>query len=179
MKNIAKSMMSLIVFSFIVTMVFVSCSSKEDTAPGLTIYKTKADYIDKVYIRIFPDSSLRSYSTYGQVGRRETIIDPTDSSFLGRIQLGNGYVYAEDFLFCDEGAFLSLSIKEYIRLQDKSNSVFVSDTFDLTQYIIDADPFIEFYRDENRPRKYELTDTAIINEIIRNGELEKYFVRVK
>lgn len=49
---------------------------------------------------------------------------------------------------------------------------------ELQNSIIDADPFIEYYM-ALKPGRFVIGDTAQINEIIRNGEIEKYFERLK
>ncbi len=46
----------------------------------------------------------------------------------------------------------------------------------LRKYILDKDPYLEVYRCITT---LELKDSIQINEIIQNGEIEKYFKRLK
>jgi len=171
--------MSQIVFSFIVIMAFISCTSKEDTEPGLTIFKTKADYFNNVCIKLNENGSINLNPIYGLIYRDLDVSEITDSTYFGLTRLNGGYVLAEGASYAEvNGTYLSMSIVDLVLFQKLNNVPQVPDDT-LLKYVIDTDPYLEFYYDGNHPRKYELTDTALINEIIRNGELEKYFVKVK
>jgi hypothetical protein len=49
----------------------------------------------------------------------------------------------------------------------------------LRKYIIDKDPYTEFYRNKTDVKRLYLSDSLEINEIILNGEIDKYFEKIK
>lgn len=163
----------------IIALLISACNGETASVPGLVIYKTKADYIDRVHVRINRDSTIRSFTTYGMLGQRVNIIDSLDSLYLWRTKLVDGYVLDGGFCFYDGGAFLNMTIKEYIRIADESqDNAILADIYS-DSLILDAEPFLEYYWDPNDPRAFQYSDTIEINEIIRKGELEKYFKRIK
>ncbi len=165
------------VLSGIIVLTVFSCIRVADTTPGLSIYKTKGDYFNKAFV--FKKSSgiymVPAYynSRYNTITSKIKITD-TDTVYTRSIKLIDGYILAAEG--SKDMAFLSFTFKEYLRYEIK-NGHHPTDE-ELLNGIID-DPFIEFYYDPQRPRRFELSDTAEINQIIRNGELEKYFKRIK
>jgi hypothetical protein len=73
---------------------------------------------------------------------------------------------------------MNWTLNEYLNYEIKYQDGMVPiDT--LNAHILDANPFTELYYDPIRPRKFELSDSAEINQIIKKGELGKYFKRIK
>ena len=76
-------------------------------------------------------------------------------------------------------AYLNLSREEYNKLEIKPSPD------SLFKLIIEKDPFTEFYQrmDENgifrNENGYYGIDTTLINNLIKKGELTKYFDRIK
>ena len=49
----------------------------------------------------------------------------------------------------------------------------------IRKYIIDKDPYTEFYRNKTDVKRFTLEDSLEIREIILNGEIDKYFEKLK
>ncbi|MCF8357142.1 MAG: hypothetical protein K9H26_00180 [Prolixibacteraceae bacterium] len=158
-----------------ITFLVTACGDNNyDTAPGLTITKTRADYFENVCVGMYPDSEIWHSPSYGTFETKENWFDLTDTTYLRRLRLIDGYVLAGEINNYGKAAFLSLTIKQWLEMEYELNSLAIPrDT--VYKYLLDTDPFTEYYYDSNRPRKYEMSDTAEINDIIRNGELDKYF----
>ncbi len=142
----------------------------EDTDPGLSVYKTRNDYFNSVH------SQLKD----GKVVYVPDILQKVEIDNSGKVKykfrfkLVNGYI-----LGCEEyvtTAYLNYSFEEYYNIRKLG---ILPSLNDIQSAIIDDDPFVEFYYDDDRPRIFELKDTMLINEIIKNGEIEKYFKRLK
>jgi len=178
MKSIfLKPFFFIIIFSLIVT----TCDLFTDQAiaPGISIYKTRDDYFTLIDIGMKGDRIFRT-SSYSQDVNKFYFRD-NDTIYKYRIRLVDGYIL--DFE-ADEryDVFLSLSFKECMNLEVEYNQLCLPpDT--LRKYIIDKDPYIEYYRDMAEPRLFnyvvEKVDTSEINQIIRDGKLEEYFTRLK
>jgi hypothetical protein len=104
-------------------------------------------------------------------------VTESDTIYKHRIKLINGYILDWE---ADEkyDVFLNLSFKHHIILEAKYGTICLSNDT-LMKYIIDKSPYIEFYRETEVPKRFTHPDTSQINEIIRNGQIEQYFERLK
>lgn len=156
-----------------------NCQKVGDTAPGLSIYKTKGDYFNYVSVSKEGDRIIFRpgyYNPrYNTVDTRLKISD-TDTIYTRRAKLIDGYVISAEI--GEESVFVDFTFAEYLKFEIENDGGIPSDSL-LLASILDEDPFIELYYDSNRPRKYEISDTALINQMIIDGELEKYFERIK
>ena len=148
----------------ILLLLISSCETGKVRDTTIWIYKMKKDYSNNVPVELSPDKT-KITSTPGDINTRWPIL-LIDSFFLGGSMGPNtGYV--------------SLTIKEYNKLKIKPGN----DT--LYKLLIDKDPFIEFYQrnDDDGMFHHENgawgIDTAFINDLIKNGQLEEYFIRLK
>jgi len=165
-----------------IIMMFAALNCEEEpkaTAPGLAVYKTKGDYFNNTFV--FMKSSGRIYMVTSYYNQRYNSISTkikiteNDTVYVLRVKLVDGYVLASEH--SKDMAFLNITFKEYLRYEINNGHFPSMD--ELTNIILDDDPFIEYYHDPKRPRKFELSDSAEINQIIENGELEKYFEKIK
>jgi hypothetical protein len=100
----------------------------------------------------------------------------SDIVYMFRKQLVNGYVLATESTVDDY--FTDMTFHELLNYYyETGNAYFPLDS--VFERVIDTDPYTEFYVDYSRPQNFCLTDTAEINAVIKNGELEKYFKRLK
>lgn len=144
------------------------------TSPGISIYKTRGNYYELVTIgmkgnRIFRSSYTSELYKFDYTGN--------DTVYKKRARLINGYVL--DTESSDEyDVFLGLTFKEYMRKETKYGYL-PHDS--LYKYIIDKGPYTEYYREKiyEMSEGFSISDTAAINELIRKGELQKYFNREK
>lgn len=167
-----------VILLFFVLEGFVSCDlwETEDNAPGVSIYKTKGDYFDLVTIGM-KDNEIFRTSSFTIEGSKFTFSD-NDTIYKYRIKLRNGYVLSgeSDSRY---DVFLKLSFKDQMKLEKRIGPTIPFDT--LKKYILDSEPYTEFYRDNSRKfsDRFECVDTAEINNIIKEGEIEKYFTKLK
>lgn len=178
MKSIfLKPFFYIIILSFAAT----NCDpfTYQDIAPGISIYKTSSDYFTLTDIGMKGDRIFRT-SSYSQEWSKFYFRD-NDTIYKYRERLIDGYIL--DFEADDRyDVFLNLSFKECMNLEVKYNQPCLLDDT-LRNYIIDKDPYIEYYRDMANPRLFShivgKVDTSEINQIIRDGKLEQYFTRLK
>jgi hypothetical protein len=140
--------------------------------PGISIYKTNGDYYDLVTIGMKGDKIFRTSHLINDDYRFD--YTNNDTVYNRRTRLINGYVLDRESS-SEYDVFLSLTFKEYMSKETK-NGYLPHDT--LYKYIIDKNPYTEYYR-ESISESFSISDTAAINELIRKGELEKYFKREK
>jgi hypothetical protein len=140
--------------------------------PGISIYKTRGDYYDLVTIGMKGNEIFRASYTSE---RYKFDYTSNDTVYKMRARLINGYVLDTESSN-EYDVFLGLTFKEYMRKETKYGYL-PHDT--LYKYIIDKDPYTEYYRDNIPDGIFSISDTAAINEIIRKGELQKYFNREK
>jgi len=162
---------SIIVVTLLL-LVNYSCTQDEDTDPGLNIYKTKGDY----FLFVNTWGQQMAPTTYRSNDARIGTL-ATDTIYLCRTNLVNGYILGAENSVDDY--FTNITFTEMVKYNDSlgMSASFPRDS--VFKRVIDKNPYIEFYHDENSPRRFELKDTAKINQIIKNGELEKYFKKLK
>lgn len=165
MKNIRKIYIFLFILSFFM---YLSCPRYIDSQGNeLCIFKTKSDYSDNVPVGLSMDKT-----------RITCFPGPGDIYDRYPIKLTNNYLIG-----CTPGGintgFLSITKTEY-----KENYDVAPSPDSLYSLLLDKDPFVDFYY---HPRGHSVfydennggLDTARINTIILNGELELYFERFK
>lgn len=164
-KNIIK--LSLLFFIIVINLCF-SCEKENSGEDTIWIYKTKNDYSDKVPVQLSKDKSeIKSFPGPYDVDNRR----------FKPLNLIKGY-YLNGSLGPNTG-YLSLTIEEY----SKYETPLSRDS--MYSLLIDKDPFIKFYAryDDKGFRNENVSpygiDTAKINDIIRQDELDKYFERMK
>jgi len=137
--------------------------------PGVSVYKTRGDYFDKVTAGI---KNNKMFRTPDVTINGNIIITETDTIPKNRKKLVNDYVLdAEADL--EHDAFLDMSYKELLLWQEKygREAAFVDTAW---KYMLDKNPYTEFYRVKDNEMFLNL-DTTGLNQIILDGKLEKYF----
>jgi len=177
--------MTMKTFIWILLLGFVSiiCTSCEPwfkpvLPPGISIYKTNADYFDHTDIGMKGDRIFRT-SIYFRDGDK-FIITETDTIYKNRVRLLNGYIldFEADSRY---DVFLDLTFKQQMALEKIYPGGIPHDI--LKSHILDKDPYSVYYRDTAEPRLFEQTvgtvDTSELNQIIRDGKLDQYFEKLK
>ncbi len=163
--------MNIIHKLFIIILILTSsCQDDFDTAPGLYVYKTKGDYF-------YNYSSWRlNDNSFWHTPFQNIRINGGDTVYLYRVRLLNGYILPGEVSL--EQVFFDLTFADVLEFHLENPGMYMPDSM-LNDNILDEDPFLDLYYDANRPRKYEYEDTALINQMIRDNELDKYFERLK
>lgn len=170
---------------FLIFILNYSCDvfNNEDLPSGIAIYKTKEDYLNLVDIGMKGDEIFRTESLWN--GRYNSIhkmeVRGDDTIYICRYKLPNGYVIDSDANERHD-VFLNMTHKEYLKREimnyEMGFGVAVSDDT-LRKYILDKDPYTEFYRNKTKVRLFSISDSIEIKTIILSGEIDKYFERLK
>lgn len=132
---------------------------KPDYSPGpaALVYKTKADYRDKVPVILSEDKTrVVSYPHPSDL--------KTDSGYIIPTDLAEGYLLDNKGITANV-AFLKLNYSEYAALE------FVPSLEELYALILDKDPLTELCSCGNRKSFKDMT--AQLNDLIKKGELRK------
>lgn len=155
----------------------------EDQYPGVSIYKTKGDYFDLVAVGMKEDRFYRTqilwnprYNSFIKLEIRNN-----DTIYKFRHRLIDGYVLGGE-AGLNTDVFLNITFKEYLKRQlrnyESGIGAYVPDDT-LRKYILDKDPYTEFYQNRTGAKRLYMRDSLEINEIIENGEIDKYFKKLK
>jgi len=148
-----------ILFSLTLGNTFVGCEGENDVPPpGLHIYTTRGHYDSLVCVKLSENKDeIVAFPSY------------SDGIFKYPIKLIDGYLLG--YLFGGlNSAFLNISVNNYILLDS---------IVDFKQLILDNDPIIELYIDNNHIISRTAPDTSRLNEIIYKKDLNKYFIKLK
>ena len=165
-----KKITTLLALAVIAIMVF-SCGEK--CVPGnlTVIYQTRGDYFDLARMTV----------TDGKFTYPRPYITINGDTIIGCImRLQGDYV----FDFCGRSRvtdiFLSLTWIELYRLEEELNKRPLPQEV-LEKFILDTSPFVKFYkRRDICPPHFDDNDGILrLNELIRNGQLERFFRRIK
>lgn len=152
-------------FTLIFTMSLFLNSCEKGAVRDLTlwVYKTKNDYSNNVALELSEDKS-----------KITSFPGPSDIKFKWPLKLHQDFYLGGAFGGVNTG-YLSLTKTEYSQYE-------ISPGPDsLYKLLIDKDPFLEFYEYIDRHNVFanDGIDTVKLNQLIDNGELEKYFTRLK
>lgn len=152
----------------LILLFFVSaCEKVKVKGDNVILYKTKGDYTKNVFVTLSQDGEkLTHYPSVGDIDTIRLPIQLTHEFMVGTGLNGENGIHS---------VVTSLTIFNYL------NPISADSLFKL---IIDFDPFIEYYISfDNVKRDYFFNDagidTAKINEIILNNEINKYFKKLK
>jgi len=148
------------IFPFFIPLLFVSCDRGMEQDFTTQLYKLKSNYLPYVQIELSPDKKVIT-----------SVSGAKESSSLKLIQ-----GYHLNGTMGVNTAFLSLTYEEY------SPKLLGVDS--LYKYIMEADPFIEYYTSENLSlwnfeEESGGMDTILINNLIRENRITDFFVQLK
>jgi hypothetical protein len=174
MKTIILKLLPILLFSWL----NFSCDivNTEDLGPGISIYKTKGDYFNLITVGMKGDQVFRIYNYWSANDTFERMaVIGNDTVYQRRYKLPNGYVLDEE---ADEryDVFLNITCKEQF-YREMHGVAFTNDT--IKKYIIDRDPYLEYYRFRKDLPAMWIVDSLKIKQIILDGEIDKYFEKVK
>ena len=128
---------------------------------------------------LFRSKGDRVFRTYNYWSANDTFVRMAvignDTVYERRYKLPNGYVLDSE---ADEryDVFLNITCKEQF-YREMHGVAFTNDS--IKKYIIDKDPYIEYYRYRSDLPALYIKDSLIIKQIILDGEIDKYFKKVK
>lgn len=158
---------------FVLTGLLYSCNeepSPERVNEGIHIYKTRGDYSDNVFVNMVDGKVFGVPSLYNSYAITEDCV-----FLISRVRLINGYIL--DRTSSIIAAVTDYTIEEYYNMEYVQK--ILPSKKELQNRIIDMDPYLEFYQDIDDSIWFQPIDTAIINEIIRTNQIDKYFEKLK
>ncbi|MCK4662922.1 MAG: hypothetical protein KAT68_08660 [Bacteroidales bacterium] len=175
-----KKIVIFLLITFFTVSIFTYCIKHEVLAPPYTIYKTKGNYNDLIFIGLSKDKKMVN-SFPGPNG--VYVIINEDTIFKIPTILHQGYLLDNKGIpVIENAAFIDITYKEFSKLDSPLSQE------EMLNMIIDDDPFTEVWKG-NRGEFKSIAGhftcpeykAAIekINEIIDNDELDKYFERLK
>lgn len=171
-----KIRLCVILLFFILNYSCDNLTSTESDSPGISVYKTKGDYFNLITVGMKGDQIFRTYNYWNaNITFERMVVSSNDTVYQHRYKLPNGYVLDAE---ADEryDVFLSITCKEKF-YREMHGVAFTEDS--IRKYIIDKDPYIEYYRlRKNLPAMF-VKDSLKIKRILLDGELDKYFEKVK
>ncbi len=161
----------------------LSCDifNTQDLPPGISIYKTRGEYFNLVDIGMKGDKIFRTESFWNS--RYNTMdnleIKGNDTIYKYRYKLPNGYILDSS---ANEryDVFLSITFKQQLNRElsgEHPGTAMPEDT--IRKYILDKDPYIEYYRNKTEVKRFGMSDSIEIKEIVLKGEIDKYFEKIK
>ena len=175
MKTIKR--IAIIGIAIIFVNLFAGCGIGEDGyGPRATIYKTSGDYFNNVNTWGDHNAPVSLDSHDGRI-----IIENGDTVYRNRIKLIDGYILAKEI--SGDDYFTDITYPELVAYNENHAECFPIDS--VFKRLIDKDPFTAFYIDKEHrfgvPSLSDVDSAEIeeLNEIIRNGELETYFDKIK
>lgn len=170
---------------FLILLIGNGCDllGSEDQYPGVSIYKTNGDYFNLVDIGMKGDQIYRSNKFWNSRSNSYHFIEfkNNDTVYTQRYRLDNGYILDGE---ADEryDVFLNMTHKEYLKREMLNHgsglgAYVPNDT--LHKYVLDKDPYIVFYRNRTEVKRFYIRDSLEIKEIVKNGEIDKYFEKIK
>lgn len=154
----------LLVFSSLL----FSCEKGSDVDKTIYVYKAKADYSKNVCVELSSDKTKITSNTCPGEGYNDCWFIKLEGGYLlnGTAGVNSG--------------FLSITHEEYV--QNYTGSPGADSLYKL---LLDKDPFIEFYQFNDKHNVFYNEnghcgiDTAYLNYLILEDDLEKYFIRLK
>lgn len=145
--------------------ILTSCEKVMTVDKTIWVYKIRGDYANNVPVQLSADKTKIIGSPAGSINTRWPVFLEDDFLLNGSFGPNSGY--------------LSITIEEW-------NQMDITPGVDsLYKLLIDKDPFISFYHRDDKNNLFWTEngaygiDTAHINLLIRNNQLEKYFKRLK
>ena len=183
MKNKMKH--TKLIYLFIAAMLCSASSCHKTEVPygGVSVYKTRGDYFDKLNVGIKNNKIFRTPSFFSSIYRdsEKKIPFTEDTAYKLRKKLVNDYVL-ESGGNLKYDAFLDISFKELFKMKEQYGENYYICIDTAWKHILDRDPYTEFYRVKDNEMFRNLDgspDTTGLNQIILDGQLEKYFNKLK
>ena len=179
--------------SFVLLVLFIGAGCQKDKieyadesivvsnrSPGLSIYKTRGDYLDKIVVQVSKDGDIISLPSLKIEDDPNYEIDRNGNIKANyRRLLKNGYIVGGGRLL---NAYTDITFNEYVAY-NKEHNVAVWPVELVKPRIIDYNPYIEFYGSvchgidiDCSVQEFTLGE---IYEMLENGTIEEHFTRYK
>ncbi len=143
--------------------------------PGVFVYKTSFDYLDKVWIQVTPDGNLNRILSLTTDDNNLVIDKEGNITPKYRHLLKSGYIVGDAH---EWAAYTDISFTEYLDYNEKNNvNSWPMELIELR--IVDKNPYEELYWMGCLNCSIKEFTLGQINEMIEKGTLEEHFTRIK
>jgi hypothetical protein len=146
------------------------------TLPGISIYKTNANYFNNISVQITSEGQLNAIPAYILNDPRVSVDKKGNISANFRWRLKSEYIVDKE-VYLNE-VFTNISIQEYVDWNTQHGVACWPNNL-IEPRIIDKDPFTEFYHLGGLNKSPEIFTLGEINDMIENGTLETVFAKLK
>lgn len=143
--------------------------------PGISIYKTKGDYNDKLTVCLDTAGNITCTPLFGNDPSIVSKNKNGEFRLNRRHFLKSGYI-TEDISL--NRVFTDITITEMVKSFTEFDRGYWSPERYLSR-IIDRDPFLEFYHFDGIGKEVRIFTIGQINDMIENGTLETVFTKLK
>lgn len=177
MKN-SIQLQKVLLLTFLAFGLLTNCDKTEERDDygelHMIVYKTKADYFN--YVHTWGDN-ISAPSTLTLKDTEQIAVVEKDTVYQLRWRLEDNYVM--EIAIHQDDSFTDMTYAEIVAYNENHPEEFHYPLPEIFKRVIDKDPFLEFYRDENHVFfKGDSADISKVNQLIRDGELEKYFKKI-
>jgi len=169
---------SLILIHILSIVFFTNCKKDSglysDPIAKTQVYKTKGDYFK--FVNTWGSSNAPTTLSLSDSNR--ITIQDGDTIYKLRWKLEGGYTMA--LVVGPQDYFTDMTFSEIVSYNERYPEIGYFPKDSIFDRVIDTEPFLEYYIDtENTFYHRDSIDIVQINQIIKDGELEKYFKKVK
>lgn len=146
-----------------------------DAELNMIVYKTKGDYFN--FVNVWGDN-ISAPSTLTLKDTDRIAVVGNDTIYKLRWRLEDNYVM--EIAIHQSDRFTDITFAEIVAYNERQPEQDGYPLHVIFKHVIDRNPFLEFYRDENHVFfKGDSADISKVNQLIKNGELGTYFKRIK
>jgi hypothetical protein len=144
--------------------------------PGISIYRTNADYFNNISVQITSEGELNAIPAYILSDPRIKVDKDGNVSVNFRWRLKSGYIVDKEASL--NKVFTDISVQEYVEWNTSHDVGGWPDNL-IEPRIIDDNPFTEFYFYDGLRKTTRTFSLGELNELIENGDLETVFTKLK
>lgn len=185
-KNYVMKTISIILTFLSLPFIFLGCKNDEldfaneniviDNQPSISVYKTKNNYFDYVYIGVDSIGNITMTPSYSSTDSRFIVNDKGKVTYTQRWRLKSGYIVCKEMNY-DKMAFTNITFQELVEHTDSIG--FDAPISWFQSRIIDRDPFTEYYWLGGLNKPNQDFTLGQINNMIENGTIETLFKKIK
>ncbi|GAB1415027.1 hypothetical protein MASR2M117_04330 [Paludibacter sp.] len=169
--------------------IFLSCNNDElnfadeniviDNLPAISVYKTKKNYFDYVYVGIDSVDNLTMIPAHTSTDSRIFVDAKGKVTYTLRWRLKSGYIVCKEMHYKDM-AFTNITFQELIDVTDSNGGKSPESSW-FKSRIIDRDPFTEYYWSGTLTygSSYKEFTLGQINDMLENGTIETVLKKIK
>lgn len=167
--------------------IFLSCKNDDisfanentivSNQPEISIYKTKNDYFNYLYVGVDSVNNITMIPSYSSTDSRISVDNKGKVTYTQRWRLKSGYIVCKEMSYGNM-AFTNITFQELIEYSDSNGGKSPESNW-FQSRIIDKNPFTEYYWLKGLNEPYKEFTLGQINEMILSGTIETVFKKIK